>query len=120
MTADVKPARASRAGYLREWRARKAVERSEGGFLLPFQRQFVAAVSRTEKPAGVLALSVPRGNGKSWLCGGLVARSVTPDDPLFEPGVENILVSSSYESGADRAGVRPASARVCRGLPLAQ
>ena len=95
MTADVKPSRASRAGYLREWRARKAVERSEGGFLLPFQKQFVSAVSRKEKPAGVLALSVPRGNGKSWLCGGLVARSLTPGDPLFEPGVENILVSSS-------------------------
>ena len=94
MTADVKPARASRAGYLREWRARKAVERSDGG-LMPFQKQFVAAVSRKEKPAGVLALSVPRGNGKSWLCGGLVARSVTPGDALFEPGVENILVSSS-------------------------
>ena len=94
MTADVKPARASRAGYLREWRARKAVERSDGG-LMPFQAAFVAAVSRKDKPAGVLALSVPRANGKSWLCGGLVARSVTPDDPLFEPGVENILVSSS-------------------------
>ena len=94
MTADVKPARASRAGYLREWRARKAVERSDGG-LMPFQSAFVAAVSRKDKPAGVLALSVPRGNGKSWLCGGLVARSVTPGDALFEPGVENILVSSS-------------------------
>ena len=46
-------------------------------------------------PPEVAALSVPRGNGKSWLCGGLVARSLTPGDPLFEPGVENILVSSS-------------------------
>ena len=63
--------------------------------LLPFQRQFVAAVCRTESPPEVAALSVPRGNGKSWLCGGLVARSLTPGDPLFEPGVENILVSSS-------------------------
>ena len=62
---------------------------------MPFQSAFVSAVSRKDKPAGVLALSVPRGNGKSWLCGGLVARSLTPGDPLFEPGVENILVSSS-------------------------
>ena len=36
-----------------------------------------------------------RGNGKSWLCGGLIARSLTPGDPLFEPDVENILVSAS-------------------------
>ena len=63
--------------------------------LLPFQRQFVAAVCRTESPPEIAALSVPRGNGKSWLCGGLVARSLTPGDVLFEPAVENILVSSS-------------------------
>ena len=63
--------------------------------LLPFQRQFVAAVCRTESPPEIAALSVPRANGKSWLCGGLVARSLTPGDALFEPGVENILVSSS-------------------------
>ena len=84
----------SRAAYMREYRARKAVERDKNG-LLPFQSAFCAAVSRKDKPAGVLALSVPRGNGKSWLCGGLVARSLTPGDNLFEPGVENILVSSS-------------------------
>ena len=63
--------------------------------LLPFQRQFVAAVCRTEKPPEIAALSVPRGNGKSWLCGSLIARSLVPGDPLHEPGVENILVSSS-------------------------
>ena len=63
--------------------------------MLPFQRQFVAAVCRTESPPEIAALSLPRGNGKSWLCGGLIARSMTPGDPLFEPGVENILVSSS-------------------------
>ena len=84
----------SRAAYMREYRAKIAMSKADGG-LMPFQSAFVAAVSRKDKPAGVLALSVPRGNGKSWLCGGLVARSVTPDDPLFEEGVENILVSSS-------------------------
>ena len=63
--------------------------------LLPFQAAFVAAVCRKEEPPEIAALSCPRGNGKSWLCGGLVARSLTPGDPLFEPGVENILVSSS-------------------------
>ena len=39
--------------------------------------------------------SVPRGNGKSWLCGRLIARSLTPGDSLHEDAVENILVSSS-------------------------
>ena len=94
MTADVKPARASRAGYLREWRARRAVQRDADG-LMPFQSAFVAQVCRRDYPVEVAALSTPRANGKSWLCGGLVARSLTPGDPLHEPGVENILVSSS-------------------------
>ena len=91
MAQLVKPKRASRAAELKLWRSRQPDENG----LLPFQSAFVAAVSRKEKPAGVLALSVPRGNGKSWLSGGLVARSLTPGDPLFEAGVENILVSSS-------------------------
>ena len=68
--------------------------------LLPFQSAFVAAICRQKHPPEIAALSVPRGNGKSWLCGGLVARSLTPGDPLFEPGVENILVSSSRNQAA--------------------
>ncbi len=94
MTVDVKPSRESRAVYLRDYRARRAVREADGG-LLPFQASFVAAVSRKERPPEIAALSVPRGNGKSWLCGKLIARSLTPGDPLFEPSVENILVSSS-------------------------
>ena len=84
----------NRTGYFREYRARRAALRSEGG-LLPFQSAFVSAVCRKERPPEIAGLSCPRGNGKSWLCGGLVARSLTPGDPLFEAGVENILVSSS-------------------------
>ena len=84
----------SRAAYMREYRARRSAIRSEDG-LLPFQSSFVAAISRKEKPPEIAAASWPRGSGKSWLCGGLVARSLTPGDPLFEPGVENILVSAS-------------------------
>ena len=60
MTAGVKPAmsRAER-DIMREYRGRvRRSERADGG-LLPFQSAFVAAVSRKEKPAGVLALSVP-------------------------------------------------------------
>ena len=79
----------SRAADLRAWRARK-----HGG-LLPFQTAFVAAITRQNRPPSIAALSCPRGNGKSWLAGKLIARSVTPGDPLFEPGVENILVAAS-------------------------
>ena len=79
----------SRAAYLRGWRARKR------GDLLPFQKAFVAALTRKEKAPDILGLSCPRGNGKSWLCGRLIARSLTPGDVLHEDAVENILVSSS-------------------------
>ena len=62
-----------------------------------FNREFVAALSpeRIIPVRGRGGLARQEETGKSWLCGGLVARSVTPDDPLFEAGVENILVSSS-------------------------
>ena len=84
----------NRTAYMREFRARRAVIRDKGG-LLPFQSAFVAAVCRKERPPEIAGLSCPRANGKSWLAGALVARSLTPGDPLFEAGVENILVSSS-------------------------
>ena len=87
------------AAYFREYRAKRAAIRSEDG-LLPFQSSFVAAISRKKNPPEIAAASWPRGSGKSWLCGGLVARSLTPGDPLFEPGVENILVSSSRNQAA--------------------
>ena len=84
----------SRAQYFRDYRAKRAVILSPGG-LMPFQQSYVDALCRVNHPPDVAALSVPRGNGKSWLCGGLVARALTPGDKLHEPGVENILVSSS-------------------------
>ena len=91
-----------RIGYMRDYRAKRAVLRAAGG-LLPFQSAFVSAVCRKERPPEIAALSCPRGNGKSWLCGGLVARSLTPGDPLFEAGVENNSGFFEHESGADCA-----------------
>ena len=85
---------ASRAAYFREYRARRAAIREDGG-LLPFQSGFVRAVCRAENPVDIAALSCPRGNGKSWLAGKMVARSLTPGDPLHEPAVENVLVAAS-------------------------
>ena len=86
--------RENRTAYMRGYRARRAVLDADGG-LLPFQAAFVSAVCRQDNPPDIAILSVPRGNGKSWLCGGMVARSLTPEDALFEAGVENILVSAS-------------------------
>ena len=83
-----------KVGYMRDYRAKRAAREAVGG-LLPFQSAFISAVCRKENPPVIAGLSCPRANGKSWLCGGLVARSLTPGDPLFEAGVENILVSSS-------------------------
>ena len=40
-------------------------------------------------------LSLPRGNGKSTLCGYILARCMTPGDPLFESGKEYLLVAGS-------------------------
>ena len=89
----------SRAAYFREYRAKRAVLRSADG-LLPFQSSFVSAVCRKDRPVSIAALSTPRGNGKSWLAGLLVARSLTPGDPLHEDGVENVLVAASRAQAA--------------------
>ena len=42
-------------------------------------------------------LSLPRGNGKSWLAGYLAADSLTPGGALFEAGAENVLLSGSFD-----------------------
>ena len=94
MREVVTPRKRHRTAYMRGYRARRAVER-DGAGLLPFQAAFVAAVCRQERPPDIAALSVPRGNGKSWLCGKIVARSISPGDQLFDAGVENVLVSAS-------------------------
>ena len=82
------------AQYMRQYRARRAVNR---GGLLPFQKAFVEAICRKENAPAIAAASWPRGSGKSWLCGQLIARSITPGDVLHEDAVENILVSSSRD-----------------------
>ena len=91
-----------RASYMRAFRAKRSAIRSAGG-LLPFQAAFVAAVCRKEQPPEIAALSCPRGNGKSWLAAKLVARSLTPGDPLFEGIRRKHFGFFVYESGADRA-----------------
>ena len=63
--------------------------------LRPFQREFVAGVLRPETKRA--ALSVPRGNGKSWLAGAIAADSLVPGGALFEAGAENVLLSGSFD-----------------------
>ena len=63
--------------------------------LRPFQAQFVKGVLRPETRRG--ALSIPRGNGKSWLAGYLAAQALTPGGSLFESGAENVLLAGSFD-----------------------
>ena len=61
--------------------------------LRPFQKKFIRNAFRKNVDTGVL--SIPRGNGKSCLGGYLLARALTPGDPMHEAGKEYILVASS-------------------------
>ena len=74
---------------------------AQGGFrplvmkLRPFQREFVAGVLRPGTKRA--ALSLARGNGKSWLAGYLAADALSPGGALFEAGAENVLLSGSFD-----------------------
>ena len=81
------------AAYMREYRAKRAV-RAEG-YLLPFQKRFVDALTRKQAAPEIGILCTPRAQGKSWLCGQLIGRSLTPGDVLHEDAVSNVLVASS-------------------------
>ena len=63
--------------------------------LRSFQKRFIAGA--TKPGIDTAALSLPRGNGKSWLAGHLVARVLTPRDKLFRPGTESVLCAASIE-----------------------
>ena len=63
--------------------------------LRAFQKQFV---KRALAPGvDVAALSIPRGNGKSWLAAHLLQRALTPGDSLHVPGSEYLLWAASIE-----------------------
>ena len=64
--------------------------------LLPYQREFLAAVTRRENRPEIAACSVGRGNGKTFLAGVLLAKALKPsEDPLYVEGAESVLVSAS-------------------------
>ena len=66
--------------------------------LRPFQRTFLA--NATKPGIETAVLSLPRGNGKSWLAGFLAARLLDPDDRLFQTGTESVLCAASIEQAS--------------------
>ena len=63
--------------------------------LRPFQRRFIGAA--LAPGIDTAALSIPRGNGKSWLAAHLLTRALTPGDALHVPGSEYLLCAASIE-----------------------
>ena len=67
--------------------------------LRPFQKKFIREAFKANADGtpkfDTACFSIPRGNGKSCLGGYLLARALTPGDPLHESGKEYILVASS-------------------------
>ncbi len=61
----------------------------------PFQRRFQAAVD--DPRYRTVAASWPRGCGKTTVAGHLVARALTPGDPLYTKGGETVLFAGSIE-----------------------
>ena len=95
MQEGVTPRKRHRTAYMRVYRAKRSAERADGG-LLPYQREFLAAVTRRDNRPELAACSVGRGNGKTFLAGALLAKALKPsDDPLYVEGAESVLVSAS-------------------------
>ena len=60
-----------------------------------FQKRFIRGA--LAPGIDVAALSIPRGNGKSWLAAHLLTRCLTPGDELHVPGSEYLLCAGSIE-----------------------
>ena len=89
----------SRAVSKKNWRLKVAGLGADG--LLPYQRQFLSAVCRRDNRVELAGLSIGRGNGKTHLCGEMLARALKPsDDPLYVEGAESVLVSASRPMAA--------------------
>ena len=63
--------------------------------LRPFQREFIKAAQSDRY--SICALSVPRGNGKSFLSAQLLLPYLQPDSPVFSPNKELGLVAGSIK-----------------------
>ena len=63
--------------------------------LRPFQKRFVKGALAPGVDVG--ALSIPRGNGKSFLAAHLLERGLTPGDPLHVAGGEYVLCAATLD-----------------------
>ena len=63
--------------------------------LRPFQRPIVKAVESADWD--IVAVSIPRGNGKSTLAAHILERTLTPGDSLFLDGAEAVLTAASLD-----------------------
>ena len=63
--------------------------------LRPFQKEFIK--NALADGIDIAALSLPRGNGKSWLAAYVLARCLTPGDDLFQVGAEYLLCAASLD-----------------------
>lgn len=63
--------------------------------LRPFQKRFLKGA--LAQGVDVAALSLPRGNGKTWLAAHILERCMTPGDSLFQEGSEYLLCAASLE-----------------------
>ena len=78
--------------------------------LRPFQRRFLKRALSPE--VDTAALSMPRGNGKSFLAAHIITRCLTPGDALHQPGKEYVQCAGSIEQarmvyGFVRAALEP-------------
>ena len=63
--------------------------------LRPFQKRFLHGAF--DPTVDTACLSLPRGNGKSWLAAHILTRCLTPGDDLHVPGAEYLLCAASLE-----------------------
>ena len=63
--------------------------------VLPFHADWIKATFADD--IQISAMSCPRGSAKSWCVGHLAALGLRPGSPLFQPGIETLVVSASLE-----------------------
>ena len=65
--------------------------------LLPWQKDLQGAL--LSGSYRVMAVSVPRGGGKTWFLSKILARTLTPGDKLYQRGKESLVFASSWKKG---------------------
>ena len=88
-TAPKRPKSAQKKGTESPKRVTKTIK------LKPFQEEFLAKCR--DPKIDLVAMSAPRGSGKSFLCGELITSLLDPNHELFVPGSECVLISGSIE-----------------------